>query len=98
MTASGDPAVAIKLEISGLVEVVKSVESLLACPAAFICCCIEMVDIAESIEEVRGFWPNLGRRSEGVSCGEAVECGDGGDEWPDGVKSGRGDEIFRSWL
>lgn len=57
-----------------------------------------MVEIAESMDEVRG----MGRASKAKvrlgGGGEARERGDGGSDLSKGVASGNGDETLRSWL
>lgn len=58
----------------------------------------DIVEIAESMDEVRG----MGRTSKGKVLlgggGEAKERGDGGFDLFKGVASGNGDETLRNWL
>lgn len=92
MTASGDPAVWMRLEMSGRPEA----ES---CDGR--CECIVLRDtfeIAESMDEVRGIGRPSGRFSMPAGAGDVVDRGDGGKESPGCVACSKGDETFRSWL
>ena len=59
---------------------------------------IEIVEIAESIEDVRGIFPASARRLEAAKGGDTIVRGEGGEELPDGLRLGRGVEAIRSWL
>lgn len=89
MRFSAEPAALIRPETSDDNVELESNDPFCECDAVR-----ETEDMAESIEEVRGAWP--GRRGEPINGGEAVERGDGGDEWPSDKTSGRGDEMLRS--
>lgn len=70
-----------------------------SCEGRWVCNIPEdTVEIAESIDEVRGIGRASGRKPVLGGGGEAVDKGDGGDELPKEVPSGNGDETFRSWL
>ena len=56
----------------------------------------DMDEIAESIEEVRGACLPSGRREEPTSGGEAAALGDGGEEFPRVLVSGKGEETLRN--
>ena len=92
MTASAEPAAWIRLEMSGRPEA-ESCDGLCECMFPR-----EIVDIAESIDEVRG----IGRISErfitAVRGGDVVDRGDGGEELPGAVDCEDGEDTFRSWL
>ncbi len=93
MTASGEPAVCIRGDISGLPAVIESCDGRFECNVPK-----DIVEIAESIDEVRGIGCASGRKPVAGEGGEAVGRGDGGDDLPRGMDSGNGDETFRSWL
>lgn len=83
----------IRCEMSALLEVKDSGDDFCECEVA-----VEMVEIAESIDDVRGIGRCSGRVFEGSNGGEAINGGDCGGEVVVGFDCGKGDEIFRSWL
>ena len=92
MTASGEPAVCMRWEISGSPEA-ESCDGLCECMVPR-----EMVEIAESIDEVRGIGCVSSRFMTPAGGGDVVDRGEGGEELPRWTDSGNGDETFRSWL
>lgn len=58
----------------------------------------ECFEIAESMDDVRGIGRTAGRAAVSPISGDAVDRGEGGDELPKDLVSGRGEETFRSWL
>ena len=89
MTASGDPAVCMRLEISGELDA-ESSDGLCECMFPR-----DIVEIAESIDEVRG----IGRASarfRTLRAGDAVGRGDDRAEVSGGVACKDGDEALRS--
>lgn len=56
-----------------------------------------MVDIAESIEDVRGIERRSGRMVLLMKGVEAVRTGDAGGELPRDLDKGTGEETLRSW-
>ena len=58
----------------------------------------DSVEIAESIDDVRGICRISGRLIAPKGTGDAVDRGDGGEELPSVVCRGRGEEVFRNWL
>lgn len=58
----------------------------------------ECFEIAESMDDVRGIGRTAGGAGVWLGGGDAVDRGEGGEELPEGLNRGRGDETFRSWL
>ncbi len=58
----------------------------------------DIVEIAESIDEVRGIGCTSGRKPVNGGGDEGVGRGDGGVDSPKWLDFGNGDETFRSWL
>lgn len=56
----------------------------------------DIVEIAESMDEVRGIGRVSGPTAISSRCGDAVDRGDGGDEFPSGAAWGIGEETFLS--
>ena len=76
MRASADPAVFIKCAISGLMGRIESWEDLWECEVA-----VEIEEIAESMDDVRGNGRASGRIVEVVKVEAAEESGEGGGEF-----------------
>lgn len=92
MSASAEPAVDIRCVMSVLIDVVESIEDLWECEVAE-----DIVEMAESIDEVRGIDLRSGRIAPLAKGVDAVRTGDAGGELPRDLDNGTGEEMLRSW-
>jgi hypothetical protein len=88
MTASGEPAVLIKREISAGLDLNDSCDDLWECEVV-----MEKVEMADSIDEVRGIDLGDGRTVVLVTRDAVVDVGDG-EEFSQGLVCDEDDDMF----
>ena len=82
-----------RFEISGVLDLSESCEDLCECEVTE-----DILDIAESIDDVRGNGLVSGRIVTLLMFVEVDEMGDCGGELSGGMLAGKGEEILRNWL